>query len=244
MVPTAHNEAKKEDIAPAVIMPGDPLRSRWMAQTFLDGARLVNDIRGAQGYTGTWKGVPVTVMSGGMGISSMGIYTYELFNFYDVEKIIRTGTAGAVQPYIDVGDIIIADKAYTDSAFPSKLGFGQDYVPEPDTGLNSTIKKLAQAMVLKKAGNGSHIGLHTGAVLTEELYYGQDDIVCEWQALGVLAFEMEAAVLFAYARQAGKQAAAVFTVSNNILTGEEMDPLIRQQALFDMTEVALDAAAE
>ena len=242
MVPTPHNEAKKEDIAKAVIMPGDPLRSKWIAQTFLDEPRLVNNIRGIQGYTGRWKGVPVTVMASGMGISSIGIYVYELFNFYDVQKIIRTGTAGAVQPQVKVGDIIIADKAYTDSTFPGKLGFTADHVLQPDPALCLRMKEIAEELLRKKA-KGDAPALHTGAVLTEELYYGQDDIVPEWQKKGVLAFEMEAAVLFAYAEKAGKQAGAVFTASNNILTGEEMDPQLRETALFNMTEVALDAAA-
>ena len=243
MVPTPHNEAGKEDIAKAVIMPGDPLRSKWIARTFLEDAVLVNNLRGVQGYTGNWKGVPVTVMASGMGISSIGIYAYELFNFYDVEKIIRTGTAGAVQPQIRVGDIIIADKAFTDSGFTLKLGFDGEYVPEPDKALSGRLKQIAAEYINNSAGEAAP-ALHNGAVLTEELYYGQENIVPRWQAKGVLAFEMEAAVLFAYAKLAGKKAAAIFTASNNILTGEEMDPRLRETALFGMTEVALNAAAE
>lgn len=231
MPPTPHNGAKKEDIARTVLLPGDPMRSKWIAENFLSDARLVNNIRGAQGYTGLYKGRPVTVMSSGMGISSVGIYAYELFNFYDTVLIIRTGTAGSIQEDVKVKDLIIANGAYTDSRFPEQLGMDKDSLIEPDS---ESLKRL-EAL----AGGFRY---HIGSVLTEELYYGQEDIVDKWKAKGVLAFEMEAACLFAYAKQAGKKAAAVFTVSNNILTGEEMDPAIREKALSEMVEIALEAA--
>lgn len=231
MPPTPHNAAKKEEIAKTVIMPGDPKRSKWIAETFLKDAKLVNDIRGIQGYTGSYNGKSVTVMASGMGISSIGIYAYELYNFYDTELIIRTGTAGSIRQDVKVNDIIIADGAFTDSGFLEKLGYEGGYIKNPSGNVLEQMKGFCEGHKV-----------HTGAVLTEELYYGQEDIVDFWKEKQVLAFEMETACLFAYAKQADKQAGAIFTVSNNILTGEEMDPRIREKALGEMVEIALECA--
>ncbi len=243
-VPTPHNSAAKDDIAKTVIMPGDPMRSKWIAGNFLEDARLVNNVRGVQGYTGTWKGMPVTVMASGMGIPSISIYAYELYNFYDVDLIIRTGTAGSIQPDVKVRDIVIADKAYTNSGFLSQMDLPDGYIPEA----TKEVLKIAEV-----AANRSYermntekqacSAVHTGPVLTEELYYSSEEHIVEtWAERGVLAFEMEAAALYANAAQAGKNALALFTVSNSILTGEEMPPEERETSLTQMVNTALETA--
>lgn len=235
MVPTPCNSAQKGDFAKVVLMPGDPMRSKWMADNYLEDAKLVNNIRGVQGYTGTWKGHPVSVMASGIGIASISLYAYELFNFYDVDLIIRTGTCGIVQNIADMGDIIIADRAYTTSNFLSQLGLPRLYVPRADREMLTKAVKASREVL-----NGKKYLV--GSVLTEDLYYSQKNIVRKWAARGVLAFEMEAAALYANAKAAGKKALAVLTVSNNILDGREMDPMDRERSLTDMVEIALKAA--
>lgn len=228
MIPTPHNEAAKEDIAKAVLMPGDPKRAAWIAKNFLDDARLVNDVRGIQGYTGTYKGTPITVMASGMGISSIGIYAYELYNFYDVDLIIRVGTAGTISPDVAVGDVIIADSAYTDSNLLTMMGYPEGEAAKPDP---ETLKKLCE--------NAKGYTYHTGAALSELLFYVETSMVEYWQKKGVIAYEMEAACLFAYAKKAGKKAGAIFTASDSVLTGQEMDSAARERTLTDMVEIAL-----
>lgn len=229
-VPTPHNEAAKEDIAKAVLMPGDPKRAAWIAETFLDAPRLVNDVRGIQGYTGTYKGVPVTVMASGMGISSIGIYAYELYNFYDVDLIIRVGTAGTISPDVAVGDVIIADSAYTDSNLLTMMGYPEGCAVKPDP---ETLEKLCS--------NAEGYTYHTGPALSELLFYVETSMVEYWQSKGVLAYEMEAACLFAYAQKAGKKAGAIFTASDSVLTGQEMDSAARERTLKDMVIIALES---
>lgn len=228
MIPTPHNEAAKEDIAKAVLMPGDPKRAAWIAKNFLDDARLVNDVRGIQGYTGTYKGTPITVMASGMGISSIGIYAYELYNFYDVDLIIRVGTAGTISPDVAVGDVIIADSAYTDSNLLTMMGYPEGGAAKPDP---ETLNKLCE--------NAKGYTYHTGAALSELLFYVETSMVEYWQKKGVIAYEMEAACLFAYAKKAGKKAGAIFTASDSVLTGQEMDSAARERTLTDMVEIAL-----
>lgn len=273
MIPTPHiAAADKEDIAKTVIMPGDPMRSKWIAENFLESPRLFNNIRGVQGYTGTWKGEPVSVMASGMGIPSISIYAYELFNFYDVDLIIRTGTCGSIQPHVNVHDIIVADKAYSDSSFADQFIFPEEYLENcmgkegfkeflktaPKDLQTDTLRlpwdfpyyayppvtKIAEEIaeeVMKNDPDGH--AFHKGAVLTQEIYYSRDSkIIQKWDRKDVLAFEMEAAALFANASQAHKNAAAIFTVSNNILTGEEMDPMERERSLNQMIRIALELA--
>ncbi len=240
MVPTPHIAAGIEDIAPVVLMPGDPKRSKWIAEEFLDNKRLVNDIRGIQGYTGTWNGHPITVMASGVGIPSVSVYAYELFNFYNVDMIIRCGTAGAIQDDINVGDVIVADIAYTDSDFIKHFALPQDYVAKADPEMLAKVVAIGKDEVAKSGGR-----MVVGPVLTQEIYYSQEpDIIETWQAKGVLGFEMEAAALYANAAQAGKKAFALFTASNNILRAEEMDPKDRETSLRDMIRIALRAATE
>lgn len=235
MVPTPNNSAQKDDIAGVVLMPGDPLRSKWIAETFFDDPRLVNNIRGVQGYTGTWNGHRVSVMASGIGIPSISLYVHELFNFYDVDMIIRTGTCGSITDGVNVGDIIIPGQAFTTSNFGELLGLPADTVYAPDRSLFEKALKAAG-----EAAGGKKV--HTGPVLTEDLYYTTEGFVNEWAQKGVLAFEMEAAALFAHARLAGKKALAVLTVSNSITEGTEMHPDERERFLNEMVETALKAA--
>ena len=233
-VPTPHNKATKEEMAKVVIMPGDPMRSKYIAETFLEKAILVNNVRGVQGYTGLWKGKRISVMSSGVGIPAISVYAYELFNFYDTDVIIRVGTAGSIQENIKVGEVLFGETAYTNSNFLKNFTLPEDYVPKADPML------LKEAVDIAKE---KKIAYHVGSVLTEEIYYSMEEgIVEKWAARGVDAFEMEAAALYANADQAGKKALALFTISNSILTGEEMDVDIRERALNEMIETGLDTA--
>ncbi|MCQ2531064.1 MAG: purine-nucleoside phosphorylase [Lachnospiraceae bacterium] len=233
-VPTPHNAAVEGEIAKTVLMPGDPKRSKFIAETFLENPKLINDIRGIQGYTGTYKGKPVTVMASGMGISSIGIYAYELYNFYDVDAIIRIGTAGSIKEDLDIGELVLADIAYTNDNFLKQLPFDKDYIPTASEDL------LAKAEEVAKANN---VKYRVGPVLTQNLYYSYEpEIIEKWSDRGVLAFEMEAACLYAFAKAADKKALAVLSISNNILFGSEMDPEKREKSLTDMIETALELA--
>lgn len=230
--PTPHNEALEGEIAKTVIMPGDPKRSRFIADTFLENVRLVNDVRGVQGYTGTYHGKPVTVMASGMGIPSMGIYAYELFNFYDVDRIIRIGTAGSIKEDLDIGELVLADVAYTNDNFLKQLPFDKDYIPKASKELLTRAEGIAK---------GNNIKYRIGPVLTQNLYYSYDpELIEKWAQKGVLAFEMETACLYAFAEAAGKQALAVLSISNNILFGSEMDSKKRETSLTDMIQTALE----
>ena len=239
-IPTPHINAKKEDFAKTVLMPGDPLRAKFIAETFLTDPVLVNNVRGVQGHTGTWKGVPVTVMASGMGIPSIGIYSWELFNFYDVDNIIRIGSAGALQDDIKLRDIVIAQGACTNSSYVKSFGLGE----------LATYAPIADYTLLSKAVEASQehgIQAHVGNILSSDPFYapeghGKND---EWKRMGVLAVEMEAAGLYANAAYAGKRALAICTISDHIyrpqdnLTAEE-----RQSSFTQMMEIALDTAVK
>lgn len=219
-------------MADVVIMPGDPQRSKFIADEYLSMPVLVNNIRGIQGYTGLYQGKRVTVMASGMGIPSISIYAYELYNFYDVDTIIRVGTAGSIDPRMRIGDLLFAHTALTDSDFMKHFRLPEGYVAHPDEAL------LNKALDIALHRN---VRFFNGIVLTEEIYYAQEDedILDYWAGEGVSAFEMEAAALYANAEQAGKKALSMFTISNDIRTGEEMDPLERRSSLHEMAEVAL-----
>ena len=235
-VPTPHNKATKEEMAKVVIMPGDPMRSKYIAEAFLEDVKLVNNVRGVQGHTGLWKGKPVSVMSSGIGIPSISVYAYELFNFYETEAIIRVGTAGSIQPDVKVGEVLFAKEAFTNSNFLKNFTLEKGHRMLADADLLDRAKRIAKE---------ENIFTHEGTVLTEEIYYSQEEgIVEKWAERGVAAFEMETAALYANADQAGKKALALFTISNSILTGEEMDVDIRERALNDMIKIALDTAWE
>jgi len=234
MTPTPHIAAQREEIAKTVIMPGDPLRAKYIAETYLAGAKLINDIRGALGYTGTYNGVRVTVMASGMGMPSIGIYSHELYNFYGVDNIIRTGTAGALRDDMDLRDIIFAQGASTNSAFASQFNLGGAFAPIADYALLSLAVRAASAR---------NISPRVGGILTVDNYYSADPGFNDrWKALGVLAVEMEAAGLYINAAQAGKRALCICTISNHLYRVGELTAREREYSFGEMIQIALDTA--
>lgn len=226
---TPHNAAKVGEIAETVIMSGDPLRAKFMAEKFLDNAACFNTVRNMFGYTGTYQGRPVSVMGHGMGMPSIGIYTYELYHFYGVRQIIRVGTAGSIQKGINIGDIILAQGACTDSNYLHQYGLPGTYAPIADFDLLSrAVDKCKEMCVDYQVGN----------VLSSDIFYDDNKEWHQWQKMGILALEMESAALYANAAQAGKKALALFTVSDNLIEAKAATAEQRQQAFTDMMEVA------
>ena len=233
-IPTPHINAKEGDFAKTVLMPGDPLRSKFIAETYLEDRRLVNDVRGVQGYTGTYKGVPVSVMASGMGMPSIGIYSYELFNFYGVENILRVGSAGAISEKLKVRDIVLGQGACTNSSFGDQFGFRGHFAPIADFGLLRCAAEIAEERGLRYA---------VGNLLSSDTFYDDDPTASsKWMKLGVMAIEMEAAALYYNAARSGKKALAVCTISDHILTGEETTAEERQVSFTQMMELALEVA--
>ncbi len=235
MIPTPHISAKEGDFAKTVLMPGDPLRAKYYAEIFLENPRLVNGVRNMLAYTGTYKGVPVSVMGSGMGMPSIGIYSHELYNFYGVENIIRLGTTGSIQPYLKVGDLVLAQGACAASLFESKYHLIGNFAPIADFGLLMTAYQKAEKLGLK---------VYVGNVLSEDFFYSDGEMAEMYGKLGVLSLEMEAAALYMEALEAGKRAAAILTVSDEVLTGEAMDSDKRERSLADMGRIALETALE
>ncbi len=232
MIPTPHITAKKEDFSKTVLMPGDPKRAQFIAENFFENARMVNNVRGIRGYSGYYKGMFLSVMASGIGIPSMGLYAHELFNFYDIDRIIRVGTAGSIDRSCRVGDVLISDLALTNSTFYHLLNLPPDFRAVP------TKKLLDEAVEIAKENN---IKYKVGTVLTDELYYSPlEGKHAFWKTRGVLAYEMETACLYAQAAVAHKESLALFTVSNDVITGEEMDPADRERSLTDMISIALE----
>lgn len=232
-VPTPHNSGKIGDFAPTVLMPGDPLRAKFIAETFLEDAVLVNNVRGVHGYTGTYKGKKVTVMASGMGMPSIGIYSYELFNFYGVENIIRIGSAGAMQKDINVRDIVIGVGACTNSNYGSQYSLPGTFAPIASYKL---VKKADEAA--KKLG----LNVHFGNVLSSDTFYDDSNSTMQWAKMGVMAVEMEAAALYMNAARAGKNALCICTISDSIVTGEALPAEDRQVSFKEMMELALEIA--
>ena len=233
---TAHNSAKKGDFAKTVLMPGDPKRSRFIAQNFLDNAVIVNDVRGIQGYTGTYKGVPVSVMASGMGIPSMAIYSYELFNFYDVENIIRVGSAGSIKNGVELNDIVIGMGASTTSAFARQYALGGDFSAICSYPLLKKCMEKAEELGLESK-------CHVGNIISSDAFYGESsDFIKKWSNMGVLAIEMEAAALYMNAAEAGKNALAICTVSDQLLKGEALSSEQREKSFTEMMKLALETA--
>lgn len=231
---TPHIAANKGDFAPTVLMPGDPLRSKFIAETFFENPRLVNNVRGVQGYTGTYMGNPISVMASGMGAPSMAIYSYELFNFFDVENIIRIGTIGALQPGINLRDIIIAMGASTDSAYIEQFDLHGSFSPMADF----TLLKTAVGICEKEKVN-----YHVGSVFSSDIFYNDESVNMNgWKKLGILGTEMEAAALYTNATVAKKRALAIMTVSDQLITGEAVSSDERQNAFTDMMRIALETA--
>lgn len=236
-IPTPHISAKKEDIAKTVLMPGDPLRAKFIAETFLKSPVLVNNVRGVQGHTGTWKGVPVTVMASGMGIPAIGIYSWELYNFYDVDNIIRIGSAGAMRDDLKLMDIVAGQGACTDSNFAHQFELNGTFAPIADYTLLSNCVEAA-----KEKG----IDMKVGNILSSDNFYSPSncDDSTKWRDMGVMAVEMEAAGLYMNAARAGKRALCICTISDHLYRSEALSSEQRQLSLTQMIEIALDTAVK
>lgn len=232
--PTPHIAAKPGDFARTVLMPGDPKRARFVAETFLEDRVLVNDVRGVQGYTGVYKGKRVSVMASGMGIPSIGIYSYELFNFYDVENIIRIGSAGAIHPDLRIRDVVIGMGACTNSNFAMQYGLPGTFTP------------IASFDLVKKAVESSeNLGVRykVGNLLSADTFYDDSASLKVWQKMGVLAVEMESAGLYCNAARAGKNALCICTISDTPFSpGNDCTAEERQNSFTKMMEIALDIA--
>lgn len=232
--PTPHINAAPEDFAKTVLMPGDPLRSKFIAENFLTDARLINNVRGIQGYTGTYEGKRVTVMASGMGMPSIGIYSYELYHIFGVENIMRIGSAGSIQMDVKVRDIVMAMGASTNSGYARQFQIPGTYAPVADYGM------LKQAAAEAEKVGASY---HVGNVLSSDTFYDdQADANDYWQKMGILCIEMETAALYMNAARAGKRALGIFTVSDHILTGEALSAEERQTSFTQMMEIALHTA--
>lgn len=230
---TPHNAAQKGDIAKTVLMPGDPLRAKVIAETYLSDVVCYNTVRNMLGFTGTYKGKRVSVQGSGMGIPSIGIYSYELFNFYDVENIIRVGTAGGIGSDIHLRDLVAAMGACTNSNYAFQYGLPGTMAPIADYGLLKAADKAAEELGLK---------LKVGNLLSSDVFYNPDSKSDKWADMGVLAVEMETAGLYLNAAKAGKKALAICTISDMITTGEALPAQERQNSFHDMMKVALEVA--
>ena len=231
---TPHNSAEKGAFAKTVLMPGDPLRAKFIAETYLEEPKLVNNVRSIQGYTGTYKGVPVSVMASGMGMPSMAIYSYELFNMYGVENILRVGSAGAVSMELKLRDIVLGQGACTSSSMQDNFGVHGHFAPIADFDLLRCAAQICEERGLRyKAGN----------LISSDIFYNDDPAFNQpFLNLGALAVEMEAAALYMNAARAGKRALAICTISDHILTGEATTAEERQNTFNEMMELALEVA--
>ena len=233
--PTPHIKAVPEDFARTVLMPGDPLRSRFIAENFLRDARLVNDVRGIQGYTGYYGDARVSVMASGMGMPSIGIYSYELFNFFGVENIIRIGSIGAMADGVRLRDIIFGVSASTTSNFAVQYGLEGTLAPTADYTLLRTATEEADKLGARYV---------VGNILSSDIFYNANEGAAKkWAEMGVLGVEMEAAALYMNAAKAKKRALAMCTVSDHLFTGESLPSEDRQSSFTEMMEIALSVAA-
>ena len=232
-MPTPHNNAKKGYIAKTVLMPGDPLRAKFIAETYLENPVCYNEVRGMLGFTGTYKGVPVSVQGSGMGMPSMGIYSHELYNEYDVENIIRIGTAGSIADKINLREVIIGVSASTNSNYAAQYRLPGTYSP------TASWKLIAEAV---KAAEAKGCIYHAGNILSSDTFYDDANSLAEWNKMGVLAIEMESAALYMNAARAGKNALCILTVSDCPLKGLSTTAEERQTSFRDMMEIALETA--
>lgn len=233
-IPTPHIAAKEGDFAKTVLMPGDPLRAKFIAETFLTDAVLVNNVRGVNGYTGYYNGKRVSVMASGMGIPSMGIYSYELFNFYDIDNIIRIGTAGSIHPDLKIRNVVLAMGACTDSNYGAQYELPGTFAPIASFEL---LRKAVR--VIEEMGN---IGYKVGNVVSSDVFYSDRQTTAAWQKMGALAIEMESAALYMNAARAGKNALTICTISDSLVTGEVTTAEERQTSFADMMKIALEIA--
>ena len=228
--PTPHIGAKYGEIAETVIMAGDPLRARFMAEKYLENPVCINEVRGMLGFTGTYNGKRVTMMGHGMGMPSIGLYTYELYNFYGVKTIIRVGSAGAYNKNLHLGDLVLAEGACTDSNYSDQYELDGMFAPIGDFEL-----------LCKAANTCEKMGLNymVGNVVSSDLFYRENPNTKGWIKMGVLAVEMEVAALYMNAARSGNRALGILTISDHILTGEKTTSEQRQKTFTDMMEVAL-----
>ncbi len=233
-IPTPHINAKYGDFADTVLLPGDPLRAKLVAETFLEDAKQVTGVRGALGFTGLYKGERVSVMGTGMGMPSIGIYSYELFNFYDVKNLVRIGSAGSISDRVHVMDIVLGQGACTNSSFVNTFKLPGTFAPIADWDLLETTARTAK-----------EIGINTvvGNILSSDVFYGDDPSDSDrWRKMGVLCIEMEAAALYMNAARCGKKALTILTISDEIYTGKALSAEDRQNSFKDMMKLALESA--
>lgn len=231
---TPHIKAEKGDFAPTVLMPGDPLRAKYIAENFLEDYKLVNEVRGMLGYTGKYKGKEVSVMGSGMGMPSIGIYSYELFNQYGVENIIRVGSCGAYTDKVRVRDVILVQAACTNSNFAAQYGLNGTFAPIADFDLLLAAKKAADGMGIKTA---------VGNIFSSDVFYEGGEGWKKWAEMGVLGVEMESAALYMNAAKLGKKALTILTVSDHfVIKGEDTTSEEREKSFTDMMKIALEIA--
>lgn len=231
---TPHNEAKLGDIAKTVLMPGDPLRAKFIADNFMEDVVCVNTVRNMFGFTGTYKGKKISVMGSGMGMPSMGIYSYELFSMYDVDRIIRIGSAGGISDKVALRDIVIGMGASTNSNYAAQYKLPGTFAPIADYEL---VRKAVDVAEREK------IKIVVGNTLSSDVFYTEDSSDNDqWKKMGVLAVEMESAALYMNAARLGKKALAIFTISDHLYTGEALDAKERQESFRDMMKIALEMA--
>jgi len=232
---TPHNEAKKNDIASKVLMPGDPMRAKYIAENFLKDVKLVNEVRGMYAFTGTYEGTEITVMGSGMGIPSMGIYAYELFKFYDVEEIIRIGSAGANDPSLKLLDVVLTNQVYSSSNFAKGINNDDCHFIEPSLELNEKIINIA-----KEKGIVLNVGMTNCSEVFDAYITNLDEYLSKLPE-GVLATEMEAFALCYLAKMLGKKAACLMTVVDSKFTDEIISSEQREKSLNNMIKLALEA---
>lgn len=232
---TPHNNANKGDIAKTVLMPGDPLRAEFIAENYLENPVCYNEVRGMLGFTGFYKGKKISVQGSGMGMPSMGIYSWELFNDYEVDNIIRIGTAGAIADNVNLRDVIIAMTASTNSNYAVQYNLSGTYAPTASYGL---LEKAVEAA--KSRGNVYHVG----NILSSDTFYDQSGSLKKWAEMGVLAVEMETAALYMNAAKCGKNALCILTVSDCPFRNLSTTPQERQTSFRDMMEIALETACK
>jgi len=230
--PTPHNGAVKGDIAKTVFMPGDPLRAKYIAETYLSDVKCVTTVRNMLGFTGTYKEKEITVMGAGMGMPSIGIYTYELYHFYDVDQIIRIGSAGALQDKVELMDIVVAVGACTDSNYAAQFQLPGTYAPIADFGL---LQKAVSIADKKK------LSVHVGNIVSSDVFYNPSASENDaWRKMGILAVDMEAAALYMNAAYAGKKALCLLTISDHLYKKQHLDVKERQLGFKNMIELALE----
>lgn len=230
-IPTPHIKANQGDIAESVLMPGDPLRAKFIAENYLDNVHCFNEVRGMLGFTGTYKGKRVSVMGSGMGMPSIGIYSYELYNFYDVKNIIRVGSAGALQDHVQVRDIVVAMGACTDSNYGFQYELGGLFAPIASYKLLGNAVSLAKEMP---------VNTHVGNICSSDGFYTDEKFAQKWRDMGVLAVEMETAALYMNAARSRKNALCIVTVSDHVFKRESLSSDEREKGFGNMVTLGLE----